>query len=54
MFVKSFQKYPPLGCFAGRDIKQTVAIGVIIGVSTKVASGKTITAAEKTLKKKKL
>merc|ERR1712166_1633603 len=29
MVVEAFQKYPPLGRFAVRDMKQTVAVGVI-------------------------
>jgi elongation factor 1-alpha len=29
MCVESFQEYPPLGRFAVRDMKQTVAVGVV-------------------------
>lgn len=29
MCVEAFQQYPPLGRFAVRDMKQTVAVGVI-------------------------
>jgi len=29
MCVESFNQYPPLGRFAVRDMKQTVAVGVI-------------------------
>lgn len=29
MCVESFQEYPPLGRFAVRDMRQTVAVGVI-------------------------
>ena len=29
MCVESFQQYPPLGRFAVRDMRQTVAVGVI-------------------------
>lgn len=29
MCVESFAEYPPLGRFAVRDMKQTVAVGVI-------------------------
>jgi elongation factor 1-alpha len=29
MCVESFQKFPPLGRFAVRDMRQTVAVGVI-------------------------
>merc|ERR1712018_429365 len=32
MFVESFQQYPPLGRFAVRDMRQTVAVGVIKSV----------------------
>ncbi|KAA0194472.1 hypothetical protein HAZT_HAZT005581 [Hyalella azteca] len=53
MCVESFQQYPPLGRFAVRDMKQTVAVGVIKEVNKKEASGgKTTKAAEKALKKK--
>ena len=33
--------YPPLGRFAVRDMRQTVAVGVIKAVEKKDASGKT-------------
>merc|ERR1711872_133642 len=52
MCVESFQKYAPLGRFAVRDMKQTVAVGVIKDVTKKEAGGKTTKAAEKALKKK--
>ena len=52
MCVESFQQYPPLGRFAVRDMKQTVAVGVIKDVNKKEATGKTTKAAEKALKKK--
>jgi len=39
MCVESFQEYPPLGRFAVRDMRQTVAVGVIKAVTRKVASG---------------
>jgi elongation factor 1-alpha len=35
MCCESFAEYPPLGRFAVRDMKQTVAVGVIKG-TTKV------------------
>jgi len=35
MVVETFQEYPPLGRFAVRDMKQTVAIGVIRAVQKK-------------------
>merc|ERR1712083_249044 len=52
MCVESFQKYAPLGRFAVRDMKQTVAVGVIKAVNKKEAGGKVTKAAEKALKKK--
>ena len=39
MVVEEFSKYPPLGRFAVRDMKQTVAVGVIKEVTRKVAAG---------------
>jgi elongation factor 1-alpha len=39
MVVEEFAKYPPLGRFAVRDMKQTVAVGVIKEVVKKVAKG---------------
>lgn len=35
MVVESFTNYPPLGRFAVRDMKQTVAVGVIKEVERK-------------------
>lgn len=52
MCVETFQQYAPLGRFAVRDMKQTVAVGVIKSVNKKEASGKTTKAAEKAMKKK--
>lgn len=51
--VEAFNQYPPLGRFAVRDMKQTVAVGVIKAV-TKVEGGQGIKtkAAEKAEKKK--
>ncbi|KAF0688372.1 Aste57867_19992 [Aphanomyces stellatus] len=40
MTVESFQEYPPLGRFAVRDMRQTVAVGVIHSVIKKEAGGK--------------
>ena len=40
MCVESFKAYPPLGRFAVRDMRQTVAVGVIKSVEKKEASGK--------------
>jgi len=52
MCVESFQKYSALGRFAVRDMKQTVAVGVIKDVTKKEGSSKTTKSAEKALKKK--
>jgi len=52
MCVESFANYAPLGRFAVRDMKQTVAVGVIKAVSKKETQGKTTKAGEKALKKK--
>jgi elongation factor 1-alpha len=38
MCVESFADYPPLGRFAVRDMRQTVAVGVIKGVTKKAAT----------------
>jgi len=51
MCVESFQEYPPLGRFAVRDMKQTVAVGVIKAVEKKEASGKVTKAGAKAAKK---
>jgi elongation factor 1-alpha len=40
MCVEVFTDYPPLGRFAVRDMRQTVAVGVIKGVQKKDVSGK--------------
>lgn len=40
MCVESFQEYPPLGRFAVRDMKKTVAVGVIKEVEKVEAKGK--------------
>mmetsp|Transcript_11064 Transcript_11064/g.18073 ORF Transcript_11064/g.18073 Transcript_11064/m.18073 type:complete len:441 (+) Transcript_11064:72-1394(+) len=40
MVVEEFAAYPPLGRFAVRDMRQTVAVGVIKTVTKTVASGK--------------
>jgi len=51
--VESFQEYPPLGRFAVRDMKQTVAVGVIKSVKKREGgSGKVTKAAQKAQKKK--
>jgi len=51
MVVETFTDFPPLGRFAVRDMRQTVAVGVIKGVTPKVVSGKVTKAAEKAGKK---
>jgi len=53
MCVESFSTYPPLGRFAVRDMRQTVAVGVIKGVEKKAASGGTVTKAAAKAGKKK-
>ena len=35
MVVETFSEYPPLGRFAVRDMRQTVAVGVVKGVTKK-------------------
>jgi len=52
MCVEPFSDFPPLGRFAVRDMRQTVAVGVIKSVTPKEVSGKTTKAAEKAGKKK--
>jgi elongation factor 1-alpha len=51
MCVEVFTEYPPLGRFAVRDMRQTVAVGVIKQVTKKEASGKVTKAAQKATKK---
>ena len=53
MCVEPFSEYPPLGRFAVRDMRQTVAVGVIKSVSkTEKSAGKVTKAANKALNKK--
>lgn len=48
MCVETFQEYPPLGRFAVRDMKQTVAVGVIKKVEKEEKTqGKTTKSAQK-------
>jgi len=54
MVVETFAEYPPLGRFAVRDMKQTVAVGVIKAVDKKTnEKGKKTKAAEKVEKTEK-
>merc|ERR1711934_461950 len=52
MCVESFSEFPPLGRFAVRDMRQTVAVGVIKSTTPKEVAGKVTKAAEKANKKK--
>merc|ERR1711974_491259 len=52
MCVEAFSDFPPLGRFAVRDMRQTVAVGVIKAVTAKDVSGKTTKAGAKAEKKK--
>merc|ERR1712149_64409 len=51
MCVETFSQYPPLGRFAVRDMRQTVAVGVIKGVEKSDATGKATKSAMKAGKK---
>jgi len=51
MVVEAFAEYPPLGRFAVRDMKQTVAVGVIKSVEKKSGDNKKTKSAETKLKK---
>ncbi|EGX96154.1 elongation factor 1-alpha [Cordyceps militaris CM01] len=50
--VETFSEYPPLGRFAVRDMRQTVAVGVIKAVEKAVATGKVTKSAAKAVGKK--
>jgi elongation factor 1-alpha len=52
MCVETFSEYPPLGRFAVRDMRQTVAVGVIKEVTKKVGGSGKVTAAAKKAGKK--
>merc|ERR1712073_179810 len=47
MCVEPFAEFPPLGRFAVRDMRQTVAVGVIKATTPKEVQGKTTKATEK-------
>merc|ERR1712093_796353 len=47
MCVETFSQYPPLGRFAVRDMRQTVAVGVIKKTTRKEVSGKVTASAKK-------
>jgi len=47
MVVETFESYPPLGRFAVRDMRQTVAVGVIKAVEKKPVDGKATKSAAK-------
>jgi elongation factor 1-alpha len=52
MTVETFNEYPPLGRFAVRDMRQTVAVGVIKAVTRKDPKAGKVTAAAKKAGKK--
>ena len=52
MCVEPFSQYAPLGRFAVRDMRQTVAVGVIKKVEKLEAAGKVTKSAQKAGKKK--
>jgi len=52
MCVEPFSKYAPLGRFAVRDMRQTVAVGVVKSVEQEELSGKATKSAAKAGKKK--
>ena len=52
MVVETFSPYPPLGRFAVRDMKMTVAVGVIKEIERKTGDkGKTTKAAQNAMNK---
>jgi len=51
MCVESFADYPPLGRFAVRDMRQTVAVGIIKSVEKSDGSSKMTKSAQKATKK---
>uniref|UniRef100_A0A915ERL7 Translation elongation factor EFTu/EF1A C-terminal domain-containing protein n=1 Tax=Ditylenchus dipsaci TaxID=166011 RepID=A0A915ERL7_9BILA len=53
MCAEAFTDYPPLGRFAVRDMRQTVAVGVIKAVDKTEATGKATKSAQKAVAAKK-
>jgi len=53
MCVETFAEYPPLGRFAVRDMRQTVAVGVVKGVVKSTGEKKGAKVAAKGPAKKK-
>uniref|UniRef100_A0A915DUW0 Tr-type G domain-containing protein n=1 Tax=Ditylenchus dipsaci TaxID=166011 RepID=A0A915DUW0_9BILA len=53
MCLEAFTDYPPLGRFAVRDMRQTVAVGVIQAVDKTEATGKATKPAQKAVAAKK-
>lgn len=51
MCVESFKDYAPLGRFAVRDMRQTVAVGVVKSVDKSAGDGKVTKSAAKASKK---
>ena len=47
MCVEAFAEYPPLGRFAVRDMRQTVAVGIIKSVEKREAGSVKVTSAAK-------
>jgi elongation factor 1-alpha len=52
MCVETFTEYPPLGRFAVRDMRQTVAVGIVKAVNKKEGGGKVTKSAAKATAKK--
>jgi len=52
MCVEAFSEFPPLGRFAVRDMRQTVAVGVIKATTPREAAGSATKSAQKAQKKK--